>query len=572
MATLQKKKTNGKYYWYLVESVRVNGKPRPKVLAYLGKAEDILEKLQGNKPISSKSYEYGTTAVVDHFIKKLNIVNLFDKRIMNNRQCIPKRNGLSLGETMACIVTQRALSPGSKMAFSDWCKKTYLPMLYDFDYKKISSSHFWDMMDYVKDEHLQQIEQELTNDIVSNFNLNLDLLLYDYTNFFTYINTTNEKNSIAQRGKNKQKRNDLRQFSLALLVNREFRIPLFSDIYSGNTADANEFSSTIDTINERLQSLAKGVEDITIVFDKGSNSKENFNKIKGMHYVASFSVSHDKELKKIPFSKFNDLIIKKAKNVDEEDTKLLCYGPITKNIWGQKRTVVMYKSEALYEGQLKGLLSDLEKVKAELLKLKKSAAMGTYKKKGKDIPWTYELLELKIEGVINKQFVRDTVDFNILKISNNKFKITYEINSNKMTYLKERVLGKRILITSRDKWDKEEIIDAYHGQSDVERVFKQLKNPFHNAVRPQYHWTDQKIKVHTFCSVLSVTLSNLIEKTARDNGFDMTISEIYNRLSEIRKVKYIYPGKQKNKYDIKHELEEIDDKETQKLFNLLMSA
>ena len=52
----------------------------------------------------------------------------------------------------------------------------------------------------------------------------------------------------------------------------------------------------------------------------------------------------------------------------------------------------------------------------------------------------------------------------------------------------------------------------------------------------------------------------------------MTISEIYNRLSEIRKVKYIYPGKQKNKYDIKHELEEIEDKKTQKLFNLLMSV
>ncbi|MBR9691078.1 IS1634 family transposase [Candidatus Woesearchaeota archaeon] len=491
---------------------------------------------------------------------------------MNNRKCIPRRNGLTLGETMACLVSQRALSPGSKMAFSDWSKKTYLPMLYDFDYKKISSSHFWDMMDYVQDVHLQQIEEELVKDIVGKFNLNLDLLLYDYTNFFTFIDTSNEKNSIARRGKNKQKRNDLRQFSLALLVNRECRIPLFSDIYSGNTADAKEFGFTIDKISERLQILSKSIEDMTIVFDKGSNSKENFNNIKEMHYVASFSVSHNKELKNVPFAKFNNIIIKKAEKVGEEDAKLLCYGPITKKIWGTKRTVVMYKSEPLYEGQLLGLHNDLAKFKTEVLKLKKSAVRGTYKKKGKDALWTYELLEMKIEGLINKQFVRDVVDFNIKNISKNKFKITYTVNHNKMNILKERVLGKRILITSRDQWEKEKIIDAYHGQSDVERVFKQLKNPFHNAVRPQYHWTDQKIKVHTFCSILSVTLSNIIEKTARENGFNMTINEIYNRLSEVRKVKYLYPGKRKNKYDIRNELENIENKKTQKLFDLLISA
>ncbi len=38
MATIQSKTTKGYKYWYFVESRRVNGKPRPIVLAYLGKA------------------------------------------------------------------------------------------------------------------------------------------------------------------------------------------------------------------------------------------------------------------------------------------------------------------------------------------------------------------------------------------------------------------------------------------------------------------------------------------------------------------------------------------------------
>ena len=47
MATIQAKTSRGCKYWYIVESRRVNGKPRPVVLAYLGKPLDLLRRLQG---------------------------------------------------------------------------------------------------------------------------------------------------------------------------------------------------------------------------------------------------------------------------------------------------------------------------------------------------------------------------------------------------------------------------------------------------------------------------------------------------------------------------------------------
>ncbi|MDF1561324.1 MAG: IS1634 family transposase, partial [Bacteroidales bacterium] len=59
MATIQSKTTKGYKYWYIVESRRVNGKPRPIVLAYLGKAEDLLKRLQGNLSFKLKSYSHG---------------------------------------------------------------------------------------------------------------------------------------------------------------------------------------------------------------------------------------------------------------------------------------------------------------------------------------------------------------------------------------------------------------------------------------------------------------------------------------------------------------------------------
>lgn len=47
MATIQSKNVNEYKYWYIVESRRVNGKPRPIVLAYLGKADYLLKRLKG---------------------------------------------------------------------------------------------------------------------------------------------------------------------------------------------------------------------------------------------------------------------------------------------------------------------------------------------------------------------------------------------------------------------------------------------------------------------------------------------------------------------------------------------
>jgi len=42
MATIQSKISRGHKYWYIVESRRVNGKPRPIVLEYLGKPDALL--------------------------------------------------------------------------------------------------------------------------------------------------------------------------------------------------------------------------------------------------------------------------------------------------------------------------------------------------------------------------------------------------------------------------------------------------------------------------------------------------------------------------------------------------
>ena len=105
--------------------------------------------------------------------------------------------------------------------------------------------------------------------------------------FFTFIDSTNEHCELPQRGKNKQKRYDLRQIGMALLVTREEQFPLFHKTYKGNQADSPVFKESLEEIFNRLREVVGGLSDVTLVFDKGNNSKENFSQLDNAecHYV-----------------------------------------------------------------------------------------------------------------------------------------------------------------------------------------------------------------------------------------------------------------------------------------------
>ncbi|HHY98828.1 MAG TPA: hypothetical protein GX509_08825 [Firmicutes bacterium] len=68
--------------------------------------------------------------------------------------------------------------------------------------------------------------------MVKLYSLDLRSLVYDTTNFFTWIDTASEA-ELPQRGHNKQKWN-VKQVGLALMVTMDFAIPLFHQVYPGS--------------------------------------------------------------------------------------------------------------------------------------------------------------------------------------------------------------------------------------------------------------------------------------------------------------------------------------------------
>ena len=552
MAFIQARTSRGKKYWSIVECRRVNGKPRTFILEYLGTANTILQRLQ--EGISLKSYSHGDTSALLNAAIELDIINIINRHVPTNKRGIkPKRDGLTIGASFLLAAIGRACHPTSKLSWYDWCKETSLEYCSKNNFKKLDSQHFWDQMDALPSEVVPKIEEEIVTKLINLLDLKLDCLFFDTTNFFTFIDSSNNHCDLPKRGRNKQKRFDLRQVGLALLVSREDQFPLFHQTYNGNKNDITVFKENCYSLLERLKHITQELSDVTLVFDKGNNSKDNFaklNQTQNCYYVAGLVSHHFKELIKEANKHFSEIEI--------EDEVLSAYR-IKRDVWGQELTCVVTISKQLKEGQIKGILQHLDKKHKTLNEFKQQLENPKGRKK-----FTKEEIEERLQNTIKGQFVEEILKYEIIKLENDKLSFTYFVDIESFDKLKKEVLGRKIVATNRHEWGSEEILLAYRGQSKVEYAFRNLKNPYHMAVRPQYHWTDQKIEGHFLMCIIGYLLTVYAYRKAKDCYF----RNINNFMNDLRKIRLACVTKGKNK--ITYQLEEIPSeiKEVAKKLNI----
>src|SRR5680860_684418 len=275
MASLYKKVINGKPYWYLREMARVDGKPKMVSERYLGSAADIEALLDGHEaamvPARTRHLAFGDVAAAWEVMDRLDVIGLIDAVVGTRRSDA----GASIGAYLALAGLNRVVAPRSKLGFAAWWKTTAADRFLRIRATALDHRRFWDAMHTITVEQLAQVEQQLAVRMIETFNLDISALALDMTNFATYIDTTNDKAPIAQRGKAKQKRTDLRLVGLGLVVTRDGGVPLVAHAYPGNRPDVTQFATMITELVTRYQDLAASVESLTVVYDAGQNSSAN---------------------------------------------------------------------------------------------------------------------------------------------------------------------------------------------------------------------------------------------------------------------------------------------------------
>ena len=111
--------------------------------------------------------------------------------------------------------------------------------------------------------------------------------------------------------------------------------------------------------------------------------------------------------------------------------------------------------------------------------------------------------------------------------------------------LQATLLGKTLLFTDDDDWSDAEFVRGYRAQHHVECAFRTMKCRHRIALRPQYHWTDQKIEVHAFCCVLALLLSSLLQRELQRQGVERTPDKSFDQLGGIQEVEPLNPPRDK---------------------------
>jgi len=539
MASLQAYQSHGIQYYRIVESFRNNGKPSIRVLAHLGRVDDILARHQQQQkevPLRISSVSAGAVTALHHLAQELDLAGRINRAISPDKD-VQVRDALTVGESLVAAVIARACAPRSKRAFADWAKTTYLPDLMHFTSADLTSQHFWDQMAAVPVEKLAVIEQDLVQEVVRIEQLQLQALAYDTTNFYTHIASTNLRPELPQRGKNKQGRHDLRQMGLALVVDQLTQLPLAHVLYEGARSDMKTFAAFLKPVRKRLRELTGQPEQLTLVFDAGASSRKN---LEGMErYVTAVRPSYHLALLSETAEHLAEVQLSNGAAVRAWRTQ--------RTVAGKQRDVVVVFRPQLYEGQLRGLRQTLARSWRELEEMQLHP------------PKSVEAAKRKLDQIRRHQYLRSLLCYEITRDGRGPIRIRLWSDWQEYQRLITRFFGLRILITDRAEWSTAQVIEAYRGQSKVEAAFRDLKDPRMLSTRPQFHWTDQKLHVHAFVCVTAYLLITLLhlrakQKTAFDGGPRRLLAE----LAEVRCCRLIDITGHKGRPRVRLQIEEFD--------------
>src|SRR6266545_4352369 len=144
MASLIAKKKGKQLYYYVVESARVDGRPRIVHQAYLGTAEKVAALVKDRTApvaISAASRDFGLPGALWLAAQQTGVFAALEALWPASR------SGPSAAHYLLLAAIHRICQPGPKTEVADWYAKTILSSVWRFAPERFRSQDFWDCFD-----------------------------------------------------------------------------------------------------------------------------------------------------------------------------------------------------------------------------------------------------------------------------------------------------------------------------------------------------------------------------------------------------------------------------------------
>lgn len=560
-----KKYDNEKYYTYrLVESYRLNGKVKQRVLLNLGadfivdkdnwsilstRIEDIIKQRESlfeiDKELESLAQQYalqiissqstqldtqdtdyqnidintlkqvnpktiGAEHIVYETIKELELTNLF-KELNLTPIAINSAIGTLIAKTCNPVSDKRSI---------EWLRDTSgAGELYACDYNNISNNSFYRAADILL-EHKDTIEQHLYTKTKQLFKYTETITLYDLTNTYFEGDATNI--SKAQRGRSKEKRSDAKIITLAVILDSSGFIKN-SKIFSGNISEPSTLKEMIDdlkivkTKDTNGKTLFTTNTNSLVVMDAGIASQENIDYLIKENYEylvvsrkrdklfddsSACVVKEDKD--GCAIVKAQKVEIKNDKN-EIEEIELYCHS--------KPREA---KEDSMQNRVQTKFIESLEYLKAGLTLHRR---MKRYDK----------VLEKVGALKSDNSTISKYYDITVTKDTNSSNAIDISWNEKIGTDDKSAMNGVYCLRTNNTTMDEQTLWKTYTTLTDLESVFRTLKSEL--GLRPIYHKIQKRVDAHLFITTLAYTIVHTIRYKLKANNINYSWSTIRDIVS-----------------------------------------
>lgn len=541
MGSISSSKRGKKTYYYYKESFRVkinpndsgrsrgSGKSRVTSRAdYLGTAEEIRDIVKrGREPKRVVLRNFGLPAAAYQTAKLLNLPQILEEHIPGSRYGVPRWIYFFV------TILNRLDHASSKNRMGRWLKKTILPEILGINPKAFTSKTFWYVTDDVISEKALQehraekgeeddlfvgledsvftaIEVALFRRINALMNLSPQVICYDTTNMYTYIDEP-KRSALAATCHSKDGKHHLRHVGLLMAVENRHGVPLTSRVYRASTHDSKVFSFMLADLLKTIRSLCGEDSDLVLVFDKGNNHSGMMTKMDAsIGWVGALVPSHYPDLLEKDVSAYAGV------------WKGIPYYRCLRSVHEMECVLILTYNDATARKQMHSLERGITKLKKEIF-----AKWQGYKKPKRTIT----------EGI--KSLVKKSRYGIYVTVEVREGTLTIEENREEIEKRKKR-FGKNIIFSNMLEAETGFLIDTYREKNIIEDDFKLLKDPTIIRFRPIRHWTDSKIRAYAFCCVVSMTLMRVMQWLTEQAGYAMSPGLLKEELSDLKEVVMIY--------------------------------
>lgn len=508
-------KKSGKYqYLQLVENRKESGKVRQRVVATLGRLDELQEKsrvetlirslsrfsekalliLSGKSDVSAEANTIGPVLIFERLWKESGIQWSIAKLLSN------RKFEFDVERAVFLTVLHRLMASGSDRFCNKW-KRDYLVA----GANNLCLHHLYRAMSFLGEELCDQTaagpfsprrNKDLIEEMLFSVNRDLfsalDLVFFDTTSIYFEGRGGQQ---FGKRGFSKDHRPDLNQMVVGAALDQGGR-PICCEMWPGNTADVSVLVPQVELMKSRF-----GIGHFCVVADRGMISAGNIEKLEDLE------ISY--------------ILGTRMRRVTKVQNQVLSRGGRYREVYpdssNRRKPSPLKVKEVVCDG--KRYIVCLNERQARKDAADRQAIVDSLEQQ----------LKKGVKSLVGNKGYRKYLKMN---------KDSARIDMDKVQQ-EARFDGKWVLTTNTDL-SAEVVALKYKELWQVERVFRDVKSML--DTRPVYHQNDANIAGHVFCSFLALVLRKELEQRISLAGHRFEWSDIKQDLKALKRVELTEKG------------------------------